>query len=53
LVTRVERVAPYFLYGDTNGRYFGDVIGPGTYRVSSTIGAIEPRSVLFTMGTCV
>jgi secreted PhoX family phosphatase len=50
--TRTETLAPYFLFGDTNGRILDGAISSGTYRISSTVGGVATPSVLFTFGTC-
>jgi Bacterial protein of unknown function (DUF839) len=52
IVTRVERLAPWFLFGDASGRILDGRIGAGTYRISSLVGSLSTRSLLFTMGTC-
>jgi len=53
VVSRVEKVAPYFLFGDANGKILGERIAAGTYRIASTVGIVFPRSLIFTLGTCV
>lgn len=34
--TRVENVAPYALFGDSNGNYFGQTLGTGSYTIKAT-----------------
>jgi PhoD-like phosphatase len=53
--TRVEAVAPYFLFGDNvnTGDVFGGSITPGTYSVRITVGAVALPETSFTVGACV
>lgn len=52
VATRLEKVAPYYLFGDTNGRILEGRIAAGTYRISTLVGTIPTKSLLFTTGTC-
>jgi Bacterial protein of unknown function (DUF839) len=53
VITRVEKLAPYYLFGDASGRILDGSIAFGTYRISSLVGTLPTRSLLFTLGTCV
>jgi hypothetical protein len=52
--TRVERLPPYFLFGDAGPNILGGALSPGAYSIETTQpGLIMPRPLSFTLGQCV
>jgi hypothetical protein len=52
--TRVEKLAPYFLFGDAGANILGGALSPGTYSIETTYpGVIFPKPLTFTFGQCV
>jgi hypothetical protein len=47
--TRTETVAPYFLFGDTNGNISPGAIAPGAYSITAWIDGIQHPSLSFTV----
>lgn len=53
VASRGERVAPYFLFGDTpGGNIYAGRVGAGNYTIRTQIAGAESPPVSFTFGTC-
>jgi hypothetical protein len=50
--SRVERTAPYFLYGDQGANILSGAISAGTYAIRAIANGIALPSTTFTFGTC-
>lgn len=50
--SRVERTAPYFLYGDQGTNVLSGAISAGTYAIRAIVNGISLRPTTFTFGTC-
>jgi hypothetical protein len=52
--TRLERLAPFFLFGDAGTNILAGSISPGSYTIETTApGGIFQAPMSFTMGVCV
>jgi alkaline phosphatase len=50
--SRVEALAPYFLFGDSPANVLSGAISPGTYEIRTIVGGNTSATTSFTFGAC-